>query len=160
MTDMGALGHEMFHFYFARGVMPANGNSGWIDEALASWRDGGYRSMTTLSGSSRMSSRDYYTRTTDTSAYSFGARFMSYLDGTLNAKGKGGLKPFMRQMVEKRAFQPLFVEEFYKEMSDFYGISMEADFRKYTYDKSAVTTEKSSHPVHKKMGLEELRNHL
>ena len=99
MTDMSALGHEMFHFYFARGVMPANGNAGWVDEALASWRDDGYQSLGTLSGSSNMSGRPYYTRTTDTAAYSFGERFMSYLDGKL--KSKGGLKPYMRTLVER-----------------------------------------------------------
>jgi hypothetical protein len=42
MTDPGALGHELTHSWFARGVMPANGNTGWIDEAVASWRDDGY----------------------------------------------------------------------------------------------------------------------
>jgi hypothetical protein len=31
MTEFRALGHELFHSYFARGVMPANGNAGWLD---------------------------------------------------------------------------------------------------------------------------------
>ncbi len=160
MTDNGALGHELFHSYFARGVMPANGNSGWMDEALASWRDGGYRSTTTLSGSSRMSAHEYYTRTTDTAAYSFGARFMGYLDGTLAARGKGGLKPFMRHMVENKSLKPIFVEEFYKEMSAFYGVDMEPDFKKYTYGQGIVTPAKADEHVHKKMSLQELRKHL
>jgi len=41
-TTLGALDHELFHSYFAKGVMPANGNAGWIDEGYASWRDKGY----------------------------------------------------------------------------------------------------------------------
>ena len=45
MTVLGALEHEITHSWFARGVMPGNGNSGWIDEAIASWRDAGYRSL-------------------------------------------------------------------------------------------------------------------
>ena len=157
MTDSGALGHEMFHSYFARGMMPANGNSGWIDEALASWRDNGYPRSTSLSGGSSMSSHPYYTRITDQAAYSFGARFMAYLDGKLAEKG--GLKPFMRHFHDNRIFSPIFVEEFAKELSDFNGVDVTADFRKYTY--GGKSSEKSgSHPVHRKMSLKELRNHL
>lgn len=131
MSDFDSLGHELFHSYFARGVMPANGNSGWLDEALASWRDNHYPSVTMLSGSSRMSAHPYYTRITDRAAYGFGARFMSYLDGRV--KSKGGLKPFMKQMVATRRFQPLFVEEFIEAMNGFYQMSFAEDFKRYTY---------------------------
>lgn len=161
MTEMRALGHELFHSYFARGVMPANGNSGWLDEALASWRDEGYRSEPSMLGTSKMSNHPYYTRTTDRAAYSFGERFMRFLDHKLSSKG--GLKPFMRHMVERRAKSPLFVEEFIKEMSAFYGVSLEADFRKFTYGTSNSFHKSMDHghnPVHGKMTLEELKKHL
>jgi hypothetical protein len=157
MTDSGALGHELFHSYFARGMMPANGNSGWIDEALASWRDSFYPRTTSLSGTSGMSNHPYYTRTTDTAAYSFGARFMAYLDGKL--ADKGGLKPFMRHVTDKRIFAPLFVEEFSKELSQFTGIDVGEDFRKYTYGKSTPES-KTANPVHRKMSLQELEKFL
>src|SRR5690606_31939202 len=39
ITNFKALAHEITHSYFGRGLMPANGNAAWIDEALASWRD-------------------------------------------------------------------------------------------------------------------------
>jgi hypothetical protein len=42
MTGLAALSHETFHSWFARGVMPTDGNAGWIDEGLARWRDRGY----------------------------------------------------------------------------------------------------------------------
>lgn len=160
MTDFSALGHELFHSYFARGVMPANGNAGWIDEALASWRDGGYQTQTTLSGSTGMSSHAYYTRTTDTAAYSFGKRFMSYLDGKL--QDKGGLKPFMRFMVDKKVFSPFFIEEFVSEMSGFYGVSVESDFKQYTFGKGNdfSSTMKLNSKIHRKMSIEEMRNYL
>lgn len=161
MTEMRALGHELFHSYFARGVMPANGNSGWLDEALASWRDGGYKSEEVMTGSSMMSNHPYYTRTTDRAAYSFGERFMRYLDKKLSAKG--GLKPFMRHMVENRSKSPLFVEEFIKEMSAFYGVSLTEDFRKYTYGSSNALMKSMDHehnPVHGRMTPAELRKHL
>lgn len=160
MTDFSALGHELFHSYFARGVMPANGNAGWVDEALASWRDDGYQTLSTLSGTSGMSSHAYYTRTTDTAAYSFGERFMSFLDGKLQSKG--GLKPFMRHMVDKKVFSPFFVEEFIKEMSDFYGVSVEADFKKYTFGNGNVFSPnlKAKSHIHRKMTVEEMQNYL
>jgi hypothetical protein len=161
MTATNALGHEMFHSYFARGVMPANGNSGWLDEALASWRDDGYQTETSMTGTSGMSSHPYYTRTTDYAAYSFGAKFMSYMDG--KTKAKGGLKPFMRHMVENRRFAPLWVEEFAKEMSEFYGESLDVEFRKYTFgNKNFFPPEYKSQNahIHKKMSIEELQNYL
>lgn len=160
MTDFSALGHELFHSYFARGVMPANGNAGWVDEALASWRDDGYQTLSTLSGSSGMSSHPYYTRTTDKAAYSFGERFMSFLDGKL--KSKGGLKPFMRYMVDKKVFSPFYIQEFIKEMSDFYGVSLEADFKKYTFgsgDNFGQSLKSKSH-IHRKMSIEEMQKFL
>ena len=161
MTSTSALGHELFHSYFARGVMPANGNSGWLDEALASWRDNGYQTLESLSGRSMMSAHPYYTRTTDRAAYSFGERFMRLMDGKL--KEKGGLKPFMRYMVEKRALAPLFVEEFIKEMSAFYGMSVEEDFKRYTYGTSntfSTDLKSHDHKIHRKMTIEELQNYL
>lgn len=163
ITSTSALGHEMFHSYFARGVMPANGNAGWLDEALASWRDKGYNTLYDLAGVSRMSNQLYYTRTTDASAYSFGERFMSYMDGKL--KTKGGLKPFMRHMLEKKLFAPLFVEEFIKEMSDFYGESVEEDFKKFTFGtknafQKSLQMDHLDHPMHQKMTEEELQKLL
>jgi hypothetical protein len=164
MTEKFALGHELFHSYFARGVMPANGNTGWIDEALASWRDEGYQSSASMLGTSGMSNHPYYTRSTDTAAYNFGERFMRYLDHSVS--DKGGLKPFLRYMVERRSKAPLFVEEFISEMTRFYGKSMEADFRKYTYGSpfSSRTGMKSmnmpSKRTHRKMPPEELQKYL
>lgn len=159
MTDASALGHEMFHSYFARGVMPANGNSGWLDEALASWRDGGYSSLSSLDGSSGMSSHAYYTRITDPAAYSFGKRFMGFLDG--KTQSKGGLRPFMRYMVERHTFAPIFVEEFIQEMNKFYGISFDADFKRYTFSSRKASLDKGPmNPVHRKMSVKELTKFL
>ncbi|HXH29447.1 MAG TPA: hypothetical protein VNJ01_01420 [Bacteriovoracaceae bacterium] len=160
MTELRALGHELFHSYFARGVMPANGNSGWLDEALASWRDKGYSSIESLSGTSSMSSHPYYNRITDMQAYSFGERFMSLLDSKF--KDKGGLKPFMRYMIEKRVFAPIFVEEFIAEMSKFYGVSVDADFRRYTFGSRTKSVQEKNleSAFHPKMTLKELKKHL
>ncbi len=159
MTDYGALDHELIHSYFARGVMPANGNSGWMDEAIASWRDNRYPSYTSMNGSSRMSSHAYCTRTTDTDAYTFGARFMAYLDGKFAAQG--GLKKYLRHMVEQKLFQPLSIDEYINEMSDVYGVSVKEDFKRFTYGNSAAKMSvKAGSKVHRKMSLKELQNYL
>ena len=44
-TRLGSLRHELNHSYFARSIMPTNGNAGWMDEAIASWADEFYPSQ-------------------------------------------------------------------------------------------------------------------
>lgn len=159
MTEFSALGHELFHSYFARGVMPANGNAGWLDEALASWRDGGYSTSGSLNGTSGMSSHPYYTRITDQAAYTFGARFMSFLDG--KTRSAGGLKPFMKYMVEKKVFSPLLVEQFISEMNQFYGQDFTEEFKKYTFSKrGSFKSLEGLNPIHKKMSVKDLKQYL
>jgi len=159
VTNENALEHEMFHSYFARGVTPANGNAGWIDESLASWRDGGYRRLASLSGSSSMAAHASYTRKTDTAAYGFGAQFMSLLDHKF--AHKGGLKPFMNKLLEKKLFEPLFTEDFIQEMELFYGEKVQAIFKQYVYQKpewDKLQKEKDLH--HRKPSLSELQSLL
>ncbi|HXH30620.1 MAG TPA: hypothetical protein VNJ01_07390 [Bacteriovoracaceae bacterium] len=158
VTNKGSLGHELFHSYFARGVTPANGNAGWIDEALASWRDNGYNRSTSLSGSTGMASHPYYTRKTDTSAYGFGAKFMAYLDGKL--AGKGGLKPFLNKLLEKKLFEPIFTEDFISEMELFYSESLHAEFKKFVYSGKKLTPSKALPTAHRKLGLKEMEQIL
>ncbi|MBA2404376.1 MAG: hypothetical protein H0V66_06365 [Bdellovibrionales bacterium] len=159
VTNEGALEHEMFHSYFARGVTPANGNAGWIDEALASWRDGGYRRRATLTGTSSMAAHAAYTRKTDTAAYGFGAEFMSFLDHKFAAKG--GLKPFMNKLLEKKIFEPMFTEDFIKEMELFFGEKVQDVFNKYVYSKPEWDKLKNakSHQ-HRKLSHAELQSIL
>jgi hypothetical protein len=152
VTDISSAGHELFHSYFARGVSPANGNAGWIDESLASWRDNGYQRNTTLNGSSSMAYHAPYTRKTDTQAYGFGAKFMAFLDNRFAAKG--GLKPFMNKLLETKLFTPIFTEEFIAEMEKFYGESVTEIFKDKVY--RPANKELDNHPIHKKMALEDM----
>jgi hypothetical protein len=174
MTSLWALAHELTHSYFARGLMPANGNAGWIDEALASWRDDGYQTRTTLSGNRGMASHDYYRRDTDQAAYTFGADFMSYLDGKLQGLERGGLKPFLRHAVDTKVFVPYTTEDFITWMNFFYSASFDADFKKYVYANSLTPAilprqktqaakderEERFHRIHKKMSFVELAKYL
>lgn len=156
MTDSGALGHELIHSYFARGVMPANGNAGWIDEAIASWRDNRYPRANSISGSANMAGRATYTRYTDYAAYSFGARFMSYLDGKFASQG--GLKSLLQKLVEEKAFRPFTTEDFISWAEGHYRMDLKSDFKERVY--GGKIQKQSEHPIHRKMSIEEMQELL
>ncbi|HXH31470.1 MAG TPA: hypothetical protein VNJ01_11700 [Bacteriovoracaceae bacterium] len=146
-TSLDALGHELFHSYFARAALPEDGNSGWVDEALASWRDYGYRTQTTLEGTTNMADHGYYNRVTDMNAYGFGQEFFSYLSSKV-----GDLKPFMKDFVTHRTFAPFGMDEFIAAMNVFYGMDLTPEFRKFVFKPAPATVSKSrrqEHPVHK-----------
>jgi hypothetical protein len=163
MTDSSALGHELTHSYFARGFMPANGNAGWIDESIASWRDKGYQQISDLGWmSTSMAAHPEYTRITDRAAYSSGARFMGYLN--YKFQDKGGLKSFLAELVEKYKFQPMLTEEFVKLMSEFYGTEMMPTFKKYVYGQGKAQipykSKREENPMHMKMTIEQMAKFL
>lgn len=162
ITSESALAHELFHSYFARGVMPANGNSGWIDEALARWRDRGYSRISSLEGSTKMAKLGTYARLTDRAAYTFGERFMSFLDNKV--KDRGGLKPFLRHLVETKTFDPMSTEEFIEEMNAFYESDFTNDFRERVYGEGRPLSEKNllhqDHMIHRQFTETDLRRML
>jgi hypothetical protein len=90
-----SLYHELNHSYFARHVLPGDGDAGWIDEAIASWQDNGFPELPSIDFKTNMGSRGMYIRYTDSRAYSEGMEFMGYLQSLL--KKEGGLIPFLKQ---------------------------------------------------------------
>ena len=138
ITSLGALGHELTHSYFTRGVMPVNGNSGWIDEAVASWRDKGYKSSESpFYSSAKMSGFSEYKRKTDMKAYSEGASFMAYL----NYKLQGGLEKFLSSIYETHLHKFWTTEGLIKELNNFSGQDFTDSFNRYIFGKY----EKSNH---------------
>ncbi|MCB0406458.1 MAG: hypothetical protein KDD51_16875, partial [Bdellovibrionales bacterium] len=106
ITALSALEHEFTHFWFARGVMPVNGNAGWIDEAIASWRDNSYPSHSSLSSSgSLLAGFPSFQRMTPMAAYSSGARVMGHLDYLFRANG--GLKPILKELFSQHKRQSI-----------------------------------------------------
>lgn len=161
ITAEGSLGHELFHSYFARGVLPANGNAGWIDEALARWRDNHYPRAQVPVGTTRMANLGAYDRLTDRQAYAFGSKFMSMIDGkTVN---QGGLKPFLRYMVKEHSFDPLTTEDLIEELNRFYGMDFTPDFKRYLYgegQKSRTLPRREEDSFHRQFTEKELRSML
>ncbi|TNE98148.1 MAG: hypothetical protein EP326_10325 [Deltaproteobacteria bacterium] len=132
ITSFSALGHELTHSYFARGIMPAHGNAGWVDEAIASWRDSGYPSYTEwrLSRTS-MAGHSVYRRTTDRAAYSSGMKFIGHLHEKF--KAQESFKVFLKRFFEERKFKPFKTPEFKKAIEDYYNTDVTALFNKYVY---------------------------
>ncbi len=127
LTNEANLGHEIFHSYFARGLMPADGNASWIDEALATWRDDGYRTLPAMPTGVVIQAQGRYFRHTDLLSYGFGEKFFAYLNGKLS----GGLKPFLRDLIARRTFDPISLEEFIGEMNKFYRQDLTGEFRAF-----------------------------
>lgn len=159
ITSLQALGHELMHSYYARGVMPQNGNSGWLDEAIASWRDKGYPTVTQPNfRSTSMAAHSSYLRSTDRKAYTEGANFMAYLDSQL--EDQGGLRIFLKELFTEKVYQNMTTEEFIKKLNLFSGKNFNEDFRQYIYggkgNKKAVIEEERENPMHPKLTKEQL----
>jgi predicted metalloprotease with PDZ domain len=118
--------------------MPANGNSGWIDEAIASWRDKGYqRNPTTGFGGSDLGGQSVYKRNTDKRAYALGAAFMAYLDYKL--QDSGGLKAFLKGYFQTYKHQVITEQHFKNNLEFFSGLNLDADFGTYIWGTNSDT---------------------
>lgn len=135
MTSLGALGHELTHSYFARGVMPANGNAGWIDEAIASWRDNGYpRSSAPNRSPVNLGAFSSYRRHTTGDAYTLGAKLISEFDGMFSAVG--GMKTVLKQMFQEYKHTTITVHNFRSFLERASGQNLSVVFDRYVFGKS------------------------
>jgi hypothetical protein len=146
MTSTWALGHEMHHSYFARGMGPALGNAGWIDEALASWRDDGYQRGGRLQVTN-MAGKSPYVRETDRDAYSAGARFIAQLD-KLNAN-KGGMLKFLKDFYADNEYQSMTTARFQKALDDYFNKDHSDLFKRYIYGNGSKTNKSFYRPSRK-----------
>lgn len=101
ITSLRALGHELTHSWFARGVMPADGRSGWIDEGVATWRDQGYPRSAALLGAAPTNLGDHspFLRPMPYVVHRDAARLMSEWD--LLLAPRGGLRPLLRGLFQR-----------------------------------------------------------
>lgn len=159
-TSFGALDHEMLHSYFAKGVMPADGNSGWIDEAIASWRDYGYQRLPTPGiGGSNIGGHSVYQRNTDDRSYVLGRAFMGHLDFLL--QNVGGLKAFLRGYFAAYNHTVVTTEHFKNNLEFFSGMNFDHEFDTYIYGKGEVEERAvRENPMHKAHSDRDLLNLL
>lgn len=160
-TSLAALDHEMLHSYFAKGVMPANGNSGWLDEAIASWRDKGYQRLPDPGfGGSDLGNHSVYMRNTDKRAYALGAKFMAYLDWRL--QNVGGLKAFLKGYFEAYKHQVITAAHFKNNLEFFSGLDLTKEFEQYVWGRNTSDVEKGhgKNPFHQSLSKQFLRTLL
>lgn len=133
ITSLGALDHELFHSWFARSVMPAEGRSGWIDEAFASWRDNGYFQAPSLLQRSATNLSNYspYRKSTPSNCYRDGRHLVAELDRELAEFG--GMKVLMRLFFERYRNRVVTTEEFWDFLNTMSGANLSAYFTRYAF---------------------------
>jgi hypothetical protein len=158
ITSFRALGHELIHSYFARAVMPAHGNAGWVDEAIASWRDAGYRSYSRRSLSrTQMAAHSVYRRSTDRNAYTKGMRFIGHLNSKFSQNES--FKVFLKSFFDENKFRPFKTHEFKSAIEKFYNTSLDDEFDRYIYGKKGVSKDRDilmENPYHPHVSDEDL----
>lgn len=133
-TSYASIGHELQHQYFAKGIMPANGNSGWIDEGIASWRDNGHQTHNAPNfNTANLGNLSLYTRNTHKKSYVLGRSFIAYLDYKLKENGHIGMKDFLRNYIQKRLFTAVTNFDFLQDLQNFSGINFKEDFNRYIF---------------------------
>lgn len=148
-TSYGALDHEMIHSYFAKGIYPAKGDDGWIDEAIASWRDYGYQRLPSIDfDGSNIGRQSVYKRNTDDRSYKLGRAFMAYLDYRL--QDSGGLKAFLRGYFAAYKHTVVTTEHFKNNLEFFSGLDLTDEFDTYIYGEGTteIDIEVGPNPKH------------
>jgi hypothetical protein len=136
--------------------LPADGNAGWIDEAIASWRDYGYQRkiLPDFSGSNLGKAPDYQ-RHTDSRAYYLGREFMAYLDYRL--QNVGGLKAFLRGYFQAYKHTVMTQEHFKNNLEFFSGIDFTDAFTTYIWGENDPKSDKPRMSlIHKELTPREL----
>lgn len=149
ITSLWALEHEFTHSWFARGVMPANGNAGWIDEAVASWRDNNYpRNAGPFGTAVNMGGFSPYKRNTNQLAYSKGASLISNFDEmfqSVDFEGQKGMKGILRALFGQKQHQTISVGYFKQFVEGMGGKDLTAIFKKYVFGQVNGATDLNAH---------------
>lgn len=152
ITSRGAIDHELTHSWYARGVFPADGNSSWVDESMASWQDTGYdRGETGPVGDPvNMAAHNVYVRDTDVKAYGKGRVFFTQLDYLF--KDQGGLSPMLASFYQRHKRGLLTTELFRDHLQQESGIDMQGYFDRFVFGKAtfaggAFTPDEEPYPT-------------
>jgi hypothetical protein len=148
ISSLGSLDHELFHSWFARGVFPAEGRSGWIDEAMASWRDYGYARAAALlqRAPTALAPADPFAPMTVRNCYRDGRALMAELDRVLEAYG--GMKAAMRVFFERYKYRVVTTEEFQSFLSELAQKDLSPYFERYVYAAVPAGENADADPFH------------
>jgi len=140
--------------------MPADGNTGWIDEAIASWRDKGYqRNPSPGFEGSNIGGHSVYKRNTDKRSYALGSAFMAYLDFRLQEMG--GLKAFLKGYFQTYKHQVITTQHFKNNLEFFSGLNLDDAFGTYIWGVNSGTEAlEEANPHHAPLSSSELKSIL
>lgn len=134
LTDLSALGHELAHSYFGRGVMPANGNAGWIDEAMATYADEPGGANPTGITSLNMADHSPYFRANDTYGYYSGMNFLAYLGDLFHEKDSAlSLNDFLKSWTRSYNKQVITTPMLQRALEKYSGLDLNNLFQTYVY---------------------------
>lgn len=137
VTRIGSIRHELDHSFFARCVTPSNGDAGWIDEAIASWGDEGYKTrLERPARGANMARRSPYERTTSPYAYTIGRDVIAHLDHI--CASQGGMRAFLAGYFEAKRWSTVDAAEFQRLVEEFHGQSLEVFFEEFVYNAQAT----------------------
>jgi hypothetical protein len=106
-TGVGALRHETFHSWFARGLKPASQPDAWWDEAWTVYNDNGANGSAPFDFSDppvTLRPQNPWVRITAPEAYEKGSRFF---EGVAAAIGAAQLRTHMRDLYIERSERPI-----------------------------------------------------
>lgn len=135
--------HEVTHSYFGRCVLPADGNAGWIDEAIAYWcenrlLDSSPPTFPADTDPGPMGNQSRYRRSTSLKAASMGRPLLAYLDYLL--LDRGGLLPLLARFRADYAFQVVSAPEFQLALERYAGRSFAPEFETFVYGGMTLET--------------------
>jgi hypothetical protein len=130
-TSLGSLDHELHHSYFSRAVLPRNGNAGWMDEAIVTWRDRGYPlNKVTNFKKHNLGCHSVFRRSTDWDSYKKGGNFIGHLAYLYSVKGID-FKEVLREYFHAYKFQVVTTKTFRLFLEQSYGESLKNKFKRY-----------------------------
>lgn len=132
-TTEGALGHEIMHSWFGRGMLPANGNAEWIDEAVCVWADRTFPRAESLYQypSAKMSGFSPYRRHVPIEVYEVGPHIMAMLD--FHFADRGGLLLVLQELYESYAGRVITTEDLLAFLNERSSISLNDFFYSKVY---------------------------
>jgi len=132
VTSPGELSHELCHSWFARGVLPADGRSGWIDEGICTWRDLGYRIPPTPTTPFNLANYSIWYQEMPVDVHLGGAAVFAELETRLAASG--GIRPVLRSLYADWRGKPITTEQLLSYVTTKTGLVLDEQFDTYVYD--------------------------
>jgi hypothetical protein len=116
------LRHELIHSWWGRGVFPANGEAGWIDEGLTYWYQHGRRqrlpgwlaSYVADPDGDELRAASVMQQHTNSTGWDYGYAFVVQLEQLIRSHPESpeGLAPVMRELFAEYRHRSLTVADF------------------------------------------------